>query len=95
MVTLASGFENDGDALPIRARARVMGAVLKAGETVEYALGLERHGYLVPASGVIDVNGLTINARDGAAMKGLAVVRIQAIKAVSYTHLTLPTILRV
>jgi quercetin 2,3-dioxygenase len=34
-VTLASGFDNDRDALPIRARARVLGATLKAGERVE------------------------------------------------------------
>ena len=39
LVTLASGFDNDNDALPIRARARVLGATLKVGETVEYALG--------------------------------------------------------
>ena len=32
-VTLASGFEEDGDALPINAAARVLGATLKAGET--------------------------------------------------------------
>jgi quercetin 2,3-dioxygenase len=31
-VTLASGFDDDKDALPIRARARVLGAMLKAGE---------------------------------------------------------------
>ena len=32
-VTLASGFANDEDALPIRTDARVVGATLKAGET--------------------------------------------------------------
>jgi quercetin 2,3-dioxygenase len=79
LVTLASGFDNDGDALPIRAHARVMGALLKVGETVEYALGAERHGYLVPATGAIEVNGVRINARDGVAMKDLAVARIHAI----------------
>ncbi len=78
-VTLASGFDNDNDALPIRAPARVLGATLKAGETVEYALGETRHGYLVPASGAIDVNGLRIDARDGAAIKDTAVVRITAL----------------
>jgi quercetin 2,3-dioxygenase len=50
LVTLASGFDKDKDALPIRARARVLGAMLKVGETVEYALGERRYGYLVPAS---------------------------------------------
>ncbi len=38
-VTLASGFANDDDALPIRADARVVGATLKAGETAEYHAG--------------------------------------------------------
>src|SRR3989440_888298 len=79
LVTLASGFDNDADALPIRARARVVGATLKVGETVEYALGERRHGYLVPASGAVEVNGVRINARDGVAIKDVAVVRITAI----------------
>jgi redox-sensitive bicupin YhaK (pirin superfamily) len=80
LVTLASGFDNDNDALPIRARARVMGATLKVGETVEYALGDRRHAYLVPASGAVEVNGVRIDARDGAAIKDIAVVRITAIE---------------
>jgi redox-sensitive bicupin YhaK (pirin superfamily) len=79
LVTLASGFDNDNDALPIRSRARVLGATLKVGETVEYALGERRHGYLVPASGAVEVNGLRIDARDGAAIKDVAVVKIRAI----------------
>jgi redox-sensitive bicupin YhaK (pirin superfamily) len=54
--------------------------MLKAGETVEYALGEGRHGYLVPASGAVEVNGLRINARAGAAIKDVAVVRITAIE---------------
>ena len=37
-VTLASGFADDADALPIRTDARVLGATLKAGETAEYPL---------------------------------------------------------
>jgi hypothetical protein len=79
-VTLASGFDGDDDALPIRARARVVGATLKAGESVEYSLGERRHAYLVPASGALDVNGLKIFARDGAAIKDVAIVRITAIE---------------
>ncbi len=79
-MTLASGFDSDHDALPIRAPARVLGATLKVGETVEYALGEQRHGYLVPASGAVDVNGVRIDARDGAAIKDVAVVRITAIE---------------
>jgi redox-sensitive bicupin YhaK (pirin superfamily) len=51
---------------------------LLSGETVEYALGQGRYGYLVPASGAVEVNGLRVNARDGAAIKDVAVVRITA-----------------
>ena len=79
-VTLASGFDNDNDALPIRARARVLGATLKVGETVKYVLAERRHAYLVPAWGAVDVNGVRIGARDGAAIKDVGVVRITAIE---------------
>ncbi|HEY2050420.1 MAG TPA: pirin family protein [Caulobacteraceae bacterium] len=67
-VTLASGIEGDDDALPIRADARVLGATLKAGETTDYTLGKDRRAYLVPASGAIEVNGVRLDARDGAAI---------------------------
>jgi quercetin 2,3-dioxygenase len=79
-VTLASGFDGDSDALPIRALARVVGATLKTGEAVEYALGDRRHAYLVPASGAVEVNGVRIHARDGAAIKDVTHVRITAIE---------------
>jgi redox-sensitive bicupin YhaK (pirin superfamily) len=79
-VTLASGFDGNSEALPIRARARVMGVTLKVGKSAEYALGERRHGYLVPASGTVEVNGVRIDARDGAAIKDVAVVHITAMK---------------
>ena len=69
-VTLASGIEGD-DALPIRARARVSGATLKAGESTTYSLGKHRKAYLVPAIGRVEVEGRTIEARDGAAIADL------------------------
>jgi redox-sensitive bicupin YhaK (pirin superfamily) len=78
-VTLASGFEGDVDALPIRADARVLGAALKAVETAEYALGSDRHGYLVPAKGSVEVNGVRLAARDGAAIRNESVLRVTAI----------------
>ena len=79
-VTLASGFENDTDALPIRTDARVLGATLKAGETAEYTLGKNRHGYLVPAKGTVEVNGVRLEARDGAAIQDESVVRVTAVE---------------
>jgi redox-sensitive bicupin YhaK (pirin superfamily) len=79
-VALASGFDNDNDALPIRADARVLGATLKAGDTAEYPLGVTRHGYLVPALGKIEVNGVTLDARDGAAIKDVEILIIKALE---------------
>lgn len=78
-VTLASGFADDADALPIRAEARIVGATLKAGETAEYPIGADRHGYLVPAVGAVEVNGTRLDARDGAAIADEAVLRVTAI----------------
>ncbi|WBO21351.1 pirin family protein [Sphingomonas abietis] len=78
-VTLASGFAEDAEALPIRTDARIVGATLKAGETAEYPLGADRHGYLVPASGTIEINGVRLEARDGAAISDEAVLRVTAI----------------
>lgn len=68
LVPLASGFADDADALPINAKARVLGATLKAGETVDYALGGNRHAYLVPAVGSVVVNGVKAKTRDGLAI---------------------------
>lgn len=79
-VTLASGFPADTDALPIRADARVLGASLKAGEMADYRLGEDRHGYLVPATGAIEVNDVKLNARDGAAIFGETALRVKALE---------------
>jgi redox-sensitive bicupin YhaK (pirin superfamily) len=79
-ITLASGDPSDSDALPIRTDARVLGATLKAGETAEYQLGTKRHGYLVPAQGSIEVNGVALNARDGAAISEEPVVKVNALE---------------
>ncbi|MBB5698980.1 pirin family protein [Sphingomonas yantingensis] len=79
-VTLASGFAEDTDALPIRADARVMGATLKAGESTEHVVGEGRHAYLVPATGAIEVNGERFDARDGAALAGGTTYTIRAIE---------------
>ena len=67
-VTLASGIAGDEEALPIRADARVMGATVKAGERISLPLDPARHAYLVPATGAVEVGGVRIDARDGAAI---------------------------
>ena len=87
-VTLASGFAEDSDALPIRADARVLGATIKAGESVTHSVGAGRHAYLVPAVGKITIapgseagaGAQPFNARDGAALSGGQTVTITAIE---------------
>ena len=79
-VTHASRQPGDEDALPIRTTARVAGATIKAGETTEYALDASRHAYLVPAVGAVEVNGVRLDARDGAAITGETSLRITALE---------------
>ena len=80
-VPLASGFDSDvGEALMIRTPARVAGATIAAGETASYDLGAGRHAYLVPAKGVVEVNGVRLEARDGAAIKDELIVTVKALE---------------
>src|SRR6201987_1602795 len=80
LVTIASGIEGDEDALPIRANARVLGTTLKAGESAEYTTDKARNLYLVPAVGSVEVNGVKVNARDGAAISNEAKLTIKALE---------------
>ena len=79
-VTLASGYKDDKDALPIRADARVLATTLKAGESAEYAPRASRNLYLVPAAGAVEINGVRVNARDGAAIRDEAQLKITALE---------------
>ena len=79
-VTIASGTGGDTEALPIRADARVLAATLKAGERIEYALGEARNGYLVPAAGVVEINGVRVSARDGAAIRHESALTVTALE---------------
>ena len=56
-----------------------MAATLNAGDSADYALGSNRRAYLVPAKGEIEVNGVRLNARDGAAIAQEDVVTVRAI----------------
>jgi redox-sensitive bicupin YhaK (pirin superfamily) len=78
-VALASGFDDDADALKIRADARVCGATLKAGETVTYPIAASRHAYLVASTGIVEVNGVRLGARDGAAITDETELRVTAL----------------
>ncbi|MNO89524.1 Quercetin 2,3-dioxygenase [compost metagenome] len=79
-VTLASGKAGDEQSLRIRADARLVAATLKAGETAEYALDAGRRAYLVPAKGLIEINGLRAAARDGVAIEDEQTLRVTAVE---------------
>jgi len=74
---VASGDPADG-ALHINADAKVLAATLKAGETITYDLAEGRRAYLVPAVGEVEVNGVALNARDGAGIKDEPVLTVRA-----------------
>jgi redox-sensitive bicupin YhaK (pirin superfamily) len=73
---LASGNGDDG-VLNINSDARILGATLKAGETLEYLADPSRHLYLVP-NAKVEVNGTPAEKRDGVAITGEATVTVKA-----------------
>jgi redox-sensitive bicupin YhaK (pirin superfamily) len=79
-VTLASGIEGDEESLPIRTQARVLGATVRAGETVAYETTADRHLYLVPATGKVRIGETEVQARDGAAITGLERIEMTALE---------------
>jgi redox-sensitive bicupin YhaK (pirin superfamily) len=79
-VTLASGYEEDAEALKINSAARVLGATLAKGESAELTLDPSRHAYLVATQGPIEVNGVRAEARDGVAITGVDRVTITALE---------------
>ena len=85
-VTLASGSVpsgvNDNESpLPIRTDAKVMGATIKAGESVTYTIASERrHIYLVPATGKVQIKDVIAEARDGVAITQMEEITITALE---------------
>ena len=79
-VTLASGYDEDAEALRINSAARVMGATLAAGESAELQLDPSRHVYLVAIQGPVEVNGVRAEPRDGIAITGEEKVTIKALE---------------
>ncbi|MFC7536501.1 pirin family protein [Sphingomonas sp. GCM10030256] len=73
---LASGDAADG-ALTVNADVRVLGATLRAGESLSLETDPARHLYLVP-SGRVAVNGRVAQPRDGVAITGEQALSIEA-----------------
>ena len=78
-VVLASGYDEDMEALKIRAAARMAGASLSAGEQTQWPLGAGRHAYLVASRGEIEINGVKLYPRDGAAIRDEPVITVTAL----------------
>ena len=79
---LASGFADDEaqGALMIRADARLYGATLSSGTTVEHKIADDAHVYLVGSAGQLRVNGELVSARDSLAIKDESTLQIEALE---------------
>jgi redox-sensitive bicupin YhaK (pirin superfamily) len=58
----------------------VLATTLKAGERAHYTGSDTRHLYLVPAAGAVEINGVRVNARDGAAIFDEAELTVTALE---------------
>lgn len=88
---LASGRDQDRDtgALFIHQDAALLGGTLPVGTVLTHRLG-DRLAYLVPARGKVKVNGLTLEARDGAAVKDEDVLTIEVLEEAELILADLP-----
>lgn len=77
-VQLASGRNAEG-ALPIRADAEVCGALLRAGSKASYSFRKGDAGYLVPATGEVEVGGVQVQAREGLVIENEEIIAIRAL----------------
>jgi quercetin 2,3-dioxygenase len=77
-VPLASGRKAEG-ALPIRSDAEVYGAVLRAGAKTNYSFTKRDAGYLVPATGEVEVSGVQVRAREGLVIEDEEMIAIKAL----------------
>jgi redox-sensitive bicupin YhaK (pirin superfamily) len=73
---LASGRNADG-ALPIRADAEVSGAMLLAATEMTHPYDRGDVGYLVAATGELEVNGVSVLGREGLVIKNESVIVIK------------------
>lgn len=65
---LASGRSTNGEAMRIHQDAAVLGARLAQGETVTYDFDRKRRVYVVSTDAAVEINGVTVPARAGAAI---------------------------
>jgi len=78
-VPLASGRNAEG-ALPIRTDAEVYGALLQAGARTSFSFRKGDVGYLVPATGEVEVGMVQVGAREGLVIENEKMVAINALR---------------
>jgi quercetin 2,3-dioxygenase len=78
-VPLASGRHAEG-ALPIRTDAEVYGALLQAGARASFSFRKGDAGYLVPATGEVEVGMVQVGAREGLVIENEKMVAINALR---------------
>lgn len=77
---LASGVSDEGEALAIRADAKVAAATLGKGQKAVWNTSGDRHQYLVAPNGKVSVNGQVAQARDGIAVTGETEIVVEALE---------------
>ncbi|MBO6635283.1 pirin family protein [Parvibaculum sp.] len=91
LVPLASGkTDAPAEALWIAQDAEVLGATLDAGAQVTHLIGKGRLAYLVPAKGRIEVNGVEVDERSGAAIRDIETLTIRALDDAEIVLVDLP-----
>ena len=91
LVPLASGkADAPAEALFIAQDAEVLGASLDAGSEVTHLIGEGRLAYLVPAKGRVEVNGIEISERSGAAIRDVEKLAIRALEDAEIVLVDLP-----
>ena len=78
-VPLASGRNAEG-ALPIRTDAEVYGALLQAGARASFSFRKGDAGYLIPATGEVEVGMVQVGAREGLVIENEKMVAINALR---------------
>lgn len=91
LVPLASGRKDaPAEALWIAQDAQVLGATLDKGTSVIHAMEKGRLAYLVPAKGRIEVNGVEVGERSGAAIRDVELLTIHALDDAEIVLVDLP-----
>lgn len=75
---IASRGGDDGS-VHINQDVQLFASVLKSGETVEHKLGEKRHAWLQLISGSVEINGIIMEAGDGAAVSDESELTIKAL----------------